>query len=247
MSAYTTSTRRAFVGEVNHGPASDRRIRHRKQRRDGVYAAAIELFIRQGFDETTIEQIAFRADVSRATVFNYFPRKAAFVDEWAARRRAKAADAVRDDGNEGCPPERVLQRYLLEMARQSDEDRPETVAMINAGSGTGARNHPDLASDIANLLTGLHKSTGAAVGVNAQRTAVLAAACHSAVLGQWISEGPAPFDLAAELLAALDIVLYGIMQPRGGKAETDKVRRRVAIRPRRRRTGSDFKATATTP
>lgn len=37
--------------------------------------AATELFLEQGYHQTTIEQITQRAGVSRATFFNYFPSK----------------------------------------------------------------------------------------------------------------------------------------------------------------------------
>lgn len=38
------------------------------------------LFVEKGFDSTTMEDIAELADVARATVFNHFPRKSAFLD-----------------------------------------------------------------------------------------------------------------------------------------------------------------------
>ena len=37
--------------------------------------AAAELFLEQGYGRTTVDQIAARAGVSRATFFNYFPAK----------------------------------------------------------------------------------------------------------------------------------------------------------------------------
>jgi AcrR family transcriptional regulator len=37
-----------------------------------VLAAALELFVERGYDNTTMDEIAERADVARAAVFNYF-------------------------------------------------------------------------------------------------------------------------------------------------------------------------------
>jgi AcrR family transcriptional regulator len=52
-----------------------RRERKKRELRGRIYDEAGRLFLRQGFDETTVEQIAETADVSQATFFNYFPSK----------------------------------------------------------------------------------------------------------------------------------------------------------------------------
>ena len=219
MSAYVSSTAGGLSSQVGHNPTSGRRARHRAQRRNEVYVAAVELFTHQGFDATTMGEIANRADVSRATVFNHFPRKTAFIDEWAARRRERAAVAVREANIVGMPLDQILERYMLEMARQSEEARRETVALVRAAAhGTGAASHSDLAGELAHFIVGAQQSGEARTSVDPRQAAVLAAASHSAVLAQWISEEPASFDLGAELLAMLDIVLYGIMERGRGEA-----------------------------
>jgi AcrR family transcriptional regulator len=51
------------------------RERKRARTRRAIATAALELFDRQGFQETTIAQIAEAADVSPRTVSGYFPHK----------------------------------------------------------------------------------------------------------------------------------------------------------------------------
>ena len=115
---------------------SDRRARRRQEARDRVYHAAVELFIERGFDATTMDDIADRADVARATVFNYFQRKTAFLDEWAALRRRKAQAAVqRRHLRDHALPE-ILARYMIELARLSTQARIETVALMGAAIHT---------------------------------------------------------------------------------------------------------------
>ena len=41
-----------------------------------------ELFRTRGFDETTVDAIAARAEISRQTFFNYFPSKEAVLAEF---------------------------------------------------------------------------------------------------------------------------------------------------------------------
>lgn len=51
------------------------RERKKKATRDAIHHGAMRLFAEHGFAGTTIDQIAEAADVSRATVFSYFPTK----------------------------------------------------------------------------------------------------------------------------------------------------------------------------
>lgn len=59
-------------------PASPDGLRERKRRRthDAIQEAALDLFEEQGYESTTIQQIADRAEVAPATLFRYFPSKA---------------------------------------------------------------------------------------------------------------------------------------------------------------------------
>jgi AcrR family transcriptional regulator len=77
-------------------------LRERKKRatRTAIHDAGMDLFASQGFARTTIDQIAEAADVSRATVFSYFPTKeeivfgegGAAIDDLAARLRDRPGD-----------------------------------------------------------------------------------------------------------------------------------------------------------
>ncbi len=45
----------------------------------------MKLFMEQGVDGTTMEQIAEEADIARGTLYNYFPVKEAIIDEYIKR------------------------------------------------------------------------------------------------------------------------------------------------------------------
>ncbi len=53
------------------------RERKKVRTREALAEAALELFSRQGFEATTVDQIAKAAEVSRRTFFRYFPSKEA--------------------------------------------------------------------------------------------------------------------------------------------------------------------------
>src|SRR5437764_6912236 len=51
------------------------RERKKQQTRDLIAETARSLFTERGFDAITVDEVAREADVSRKTVFNYFPTK----------------------------------------------------------------------------------------------------------------------------------------------------------------------------
>ena len=57
------------------GPELDWRQRKKNATRDRIRACALQLFREQGYDATTVEQIAAAAGVSHMTFFRYFPAK----------------------------------------------------------------------------------------------------------------------------------------------------------------------------
>ncbi|MFK0194419.1 TetR family transcriptional regulator [Kitasatospora sp. NPDC090308] len=60
---------------VESGPGSRRAAAQRLQMRQDLTAAAMELFATQGYEETTVDQIAAAAGVARRTFFRYFRSK----------------------------------------------------------------------------------------------------------------------------------------------------------------------------
>jgi AcrR family transcriptional regulator len=71
------------------------RERKKRQTREAIAAAAIELFQARGFDAVAVTDVARAADVSRKTVFNYFPAKEDLVFHRRKERIAELIDAVR--------------------------------------------------------------------------------------------------------------------------------------------------------
>ncbi|MEK7325660.1 MAG: TetR/AcrR family transcriptional regulator [Chloroflexota bacterium] len=56
-------------------PAKARRERETLERRDGILAAARDLFFEHGIHRTTVEDVAARAEVAKGTVYLYFESK----------------------------------------------------------------------------------------------------------------------------------------------------------------------------
>jgi AcrR family transcriptional regulator len=71
------------------------RDRKTKQTRARIADAALDLFARQGYTETTADQIAEAADVSRRTLFVHFPNKAAMLFDHLVGQREAAIQRLR--------------------------------------------------------------------------------------------------------------------------------------------------------
>ncbi|HWD09501.1 MAG TPA: TetR family transcriptional regulator [Actinomycetota bacterium] len=70
------------------------RERKKLQTRQSIGEAALKLFAERGFDAVTVAEIARAADVSEATVFNYFPTKESLVYSQMQAFEASLLDAV---------------------------------------------------------------------------------------------------------------------------------------------------------
>src|SRR6266850_2761855 len=79
-----------------------RRERKKEETRERIFKAACKLFRHKGFEATTIDEIAEKADVAKGTFFNYFPRKEAvlgFLSEmWIEEAEEKAVSILAGKG-----------------------------------------------------------------------------------------------------------------------------------------------------
>jgi AcrR family transcriptional regulator len=58
------------------------RERNKQRVTQRIISAAVELFKAQGYQHTTMDDIAAKAEISRATLFNYFPSKESLLLPW---------------------------------------------------------------------------------------------------------------------------------------------------------------------
>jgi AcrR family transcriptional regulator len=119
------------------GAEAGLRERKKQQTRSAIAAAALQLFAERGFDAASVAEVARAADVSVATVFNYFPTKEDLVyDRMEAFEEALLA-VVRERG----PGESVLSafgRFIFARTEQAATDdvseRVATMARIVTAS-----------------------------------------------------------------------------------------------------------------
>jgi AcrR family transcriptional regulator len=89
-------------------------LRERKKRKTRrlIINTAIELFSARGFDAVTLEDIAAVCDVSRGTVFNYFPYKELMILEFMDAYMSERLAAIRSRLESGFDPTALLWEAL---------------------------------------------------------------------------------------------------------------------------------------
>ena len=99
--------------------------------RERLLSAALDLFAAQGFAETTIDQIAERADVARQTVLNHFPHKTDFARAWGQRRRDQLAAIGAEVAGE-VAARALVHSYFAAAADMNERERDLTRAMLES-------------------------------------------------------------------------------------------------------------------
>jgi AcrR family transcriptional regulator len=170
--------------------------------RQRLLAAALGLFEAQGFDATTIDQIADRADVARQTVLNHYPAKKDFVAAWGERRRTALA-AIDDvpDGSARDGLHRIMsalaeinvreERLTRQLRDQRIVPQPVPKAMVRVlrdGRGRGE----------------------IAASADPQAAAEIIAAVYFDTVSRWLIAQEPAFDLRQELSSRLDLLLTGL-------------------------------------
>ena len=109
-----------------------RRERKKLETRERIFESGVTLFATHGYDSTTMEQIGEGADVSRATVFNYFARKEDIVFEWFGRLRTEFASALAEDEQHTLDSTSRLRRTFRVLADLYEDDPATGRAMVRA-------------------------------------------------------------------------------------------------------------------
>jgi AcrR family transcriptional regulator len=110
------------------------RERKKVRLRETIAATAIRMFLEAGFDQVSITDVAREAEVSRRTLFAYFPTKDDLVLQRFADHEDEAARTVRARRTNQ-PPLDALRSALLAALRRRDpnaglNDDPEVMAFL---------------------------------------------------------------------------------------------------------------------
>jgi len=103
----------SFVNMIESKVAAGRRDRKREQTKAGLVKAAVKLFVRQGYDETTIDEIVAAADVAKVTFYYHFRSKEDILHEIKRNCASETSRRAEELLESGAPAREIL-RVLSE-------------------------------------------------------------------------------------------------------------------------------------
>ncbi|BAK82710.1 TetR family transcriptional regulator [Komagataeibacter medellinensis] len=106
-------------------------LRERKQARvrDTLIAEAMRLFSAQGYDQTTVDEIADAAEVSRRTLFRMFATKADIVLAWTRGMTQALTEALADCPAD-MPPAEAMMHAFTALVPHIAANRHDTYAFV---------------------------------------------------------------------------------------------------------------------
>jgi len=185
------------------------RARKKARTHDAIADAAISLFLTHGFDQVSVTDIAAAAEVSKPTLFRYFPTKEDLVLHRFADHKGEAARVVRDR-EPGVPAMTALHRHFVDGLDRYDpvtglNDHPGVVAFHRLVFGT-----PSLAGRLTQYVLEDEEALAGALGQGIEarlRAAQVLAVQRVLARTNWqkIADGRTARDVHPEAVADADL------------------------------------------
>ncbi len=112
-----------------------RREARRLATAEAIETAARRLILEQGFEQTSMDQVALAADVSRATLFNYYPGKAALLSALGESLEQRLVAAVTHYRTKYASPARALEQLFAHAGRVLEQTADLTRLLMLGSAG----------------------------------------------------------------------------------------------------------------
>lgn len=182
-------------------PSTGLRERKKSETRERIADAADHLFRTHGYDAVTVDDVAVAADVSKKTVFNYFPTKEDLVFDRAEDRETALLAAVQDRA----PGVSILESFRALALAQTAQ-----IGRLRQDTGPGNGSFFDLVNANPALQRKMHE-------VNARMVQTLTAALVADVGAE--PDDPVPSVVAWTLIGA-QRTLFRRLQQRAATASS---------------------------
>ena len=158
------------MSEKDQHPGTGLRERKKRQRHQAISDAAIALFLARGFERVSVAEVAAAAEISKPTLFRYFPTKEDLVLHRFADHEDEAARVV-SGARRGRPPVDALRRHFLAGIERSDPVTGLNDDAARARLPPAAVRDPALVARLYGYLERSEDALAAALGGRGRRAA----------------------------------------------------------------------------
>lgn len=168
-------------------------LQSRKQQfvRDAIFDAAIDLFAANGFDETTVEEVAKAAGISRRSFFRYFANKDDLLAQSVLNYGAVLAEAIEACPSDLSPLEVVRETISTGVKHVAAQPRTRQIIEIAIRSPAAKRSHLsrmiEVEDRLAEAFAGRLKSSSRDA-MKPRLLAGLTLAVMNSTIGAWFTE-----------------------------------------------------------
>jgi AcrR family transcriptional regulator len=181
-----------------------------------IRRAALELFHEKGYEATTVEEIAERADVAKGTFFNHFPRKDALLLSLGE----EVLDRIEDEHGpaeswEGAFDEQIL-RFFLAISELAGRNRDLTrVMLIENMRNCWMKSEPDsvelrFQSVLWQILRRAAGRGELRPGLDLEAAVKVLEALHLATVVDWLRTEQGDTSLTEALRVRIELVCHGL-------------------------------------
>lgn len=202
------------------------RQRKKAQTRQALVDAALDLFTRQGFDHTTVDEIAAACDVSRRTFFRYFSSKEDVFSGDKGQQDQEIFDFIASRPAEE-PGLLSLRAAVLSMASFYAEQKNRLlvqVRVINATPALQSAGHDHQQLAVEHIVDALSRRSSEPLDdeqiYQLRLVAQAAVAALRTAMDRWV-QGDGQEDLVDLASQALDLLASGFRQANPTQTDLD--------------------------
>lgn len=181
--------------------------------RDRIYTAAIELIRERGYDAVTMADIARAAGVARASVFNHFPAKLAFLGEWFERFTRQVLNEASEQAGNSAWARLVRVLEVMGKGAHANKDIIVHVASLAMGHGPLAATEAELDDELQLFFVAIIRDGQAAGEIDPELDAEFLADMWVGLLTvtahDWVNRGQRS-NLSADLTNRFGTLFRGI-------------------------------------
>jgi len=187
--------------------------KRQKATRERIFHVAMELFERQGFDNTTVSEITEAADIGKGTFFTYFPTKEAIFRQPGETAMEGMSRAAQEGLDAGQPLTETLKNVLTASVDWHEANQLITRQMSKTSFAFSLDDEATNKGRLIELLTQLveagQKSGQFNFRLNAQDAGIVLAGIYFTVIAVWAYSDNG--SLRERMESSVDVILQGLL------------------------------------